>query len=113
VINLHGRGRWVLEQWYLIETGRNKIFNRVYGFVPEVVMIFTYLEVKGLGVSPWWIVVAVISLLTAFYITGTVYDKLNLNHIESEVHNDRNPTIRKLDLILEKLEKLEKVKKNG
>ena len=51
----------LMEVIYIQELGRNKVNGRIWGFVSEILILFTFLKVYGIVASPLTIFIWIIN----------------------------------------------------
>lgn len=82
---------------FLSEQGRNKVTGRLWGFAAEILTLFTFLKVYSIDFPIWCVPLFMGLLFILNYFLGVWYDNMKLIHIETELSNDRNPTMRNIE----------------
>lgn len=90
-------------QQFLWYAGQAKSeYGKIGSWVPETLMIMTYLTVKGVEIKPWYIPIAYLSLLVIAALVGKILATIGVVKYVTKLGNEHNEDLQKIIKLLEK-----------
>lgn len=86
--------------WYAGQTKSE--YGKIGSWVPETLMLLTYLTVKGVEVKPWYIPLAYFLLMIVAALVGKFLVVIGVVKYTTALGNEHNEDLQKIIKLLEK-----------